>query len=390
MNFDLAEEQRILKSAARNFLAKECPKEVVRRIKESEEGYSRDLWGKMAELGWMGVLFPEEYEGFGGSFLDLVLLAEEMGYHVCPSPFLPTVVLGCLPILLAGSEDQKRRFLPAVSRGEKILTMALVEPNTGQEVTLPSVNAVSDGGEYVLNATKLFVPYAHMADCFLCVTRTREGHDAQEGLTIFLVDAKAPGIRLTPLDTLENDKQFEVVLDRVRVPQENILGGVDRGGPVVGDVLTKAAVARAAEMVGGAQAAMEMAMQYAKERVQFDRPIGSFQLVQHHFARMWIDIHGARYLVFKAAWKISRGLPGGIEASMAKDHAGRVCRRVTTLGHQIFAAVSFTMEHDMHFYYRQAMGGDLAFGNSDHHRTVVGRELCLSDSPPPGPLVPLS
>jgi len=377
MNFDLTEEQNILKKSAHDFLAKNCPKELVRELKESEEGYSPELWQKMTQQGWMGMMFPEEYGGSEFSFLDLVLLLEEMGYNICPGPFFSTVVLGGLPILLAGDEAQKREFLPGIASGEIFLTLALTEANCRHHDTLPQVNAVPDNDGYVINSTKLFVLDAHLARHFLCVTRTGEASDPEEGITIFLVDAQAPGITRTRLKTLENDKQFEVVFDGVRVPKENILGGLDQGGPVLSDALRKAALARSAEMIGGAQAVMDMAMVYAKERVQFGRPIGSFQSVQNHFADMWIHTHGARVLLYQAAWKVGQGMTAEREIAVVKALAGRACRRITILGHQIFAAISFTMEHDMHLYHRQAMGGDLAFGNSDFQRKKVARELGL-------------
>ena len=377
MDFDLSEEQRIFKSAAHNFLAKEYPKEVVRRLEESPEGYSPSSWRKMADLGWMGVMLPEEYGGSGGSFLDLVLLLEEMGYSVCPSPFFATVVLGALPILVAGNDAQRRELLPRIASGDLLMTLALTEPEVRDHAHIPRVNAFSDGGEYVVDATKLFVPYAHTADFFLCVTRTEQGRDADAGIRIFLIDAKSPGIRLTPLKTLAKEKLFEVVFNKVRVPSEHVVGDAGQGERILKDTLDWAAVAKAAEMIGGAQAAMEMALQYAKERVQFDRPIGSFQAVQRHFVTMWMEIYGGRYLVYKAASKMSAGFPAGLEAAMAKGQVGRACRRVTTLAHQVFGAISFTMEHDLHFYYRQALAGDLAWGASDYQGVRLAKELGL-------------
>ena len=377
MDFDLSEEQRIFKDSARNFLAKECTKEVVRRLQESPEGHSPVLWRKMVDLGWMGAMLPEEHGGSGGSFLDLVLLLEEMGRFVCPSPFFSTVVLGALPILMAGNDEQKRELLPRIGNGDLRMTLAVTEPQVRDHCVIPQVNAFSSGGEYVINATKLFVPYAHLADILLCVARTEKSQDEDTGITIFLVDAKSPGVRLTPLETLANEKQFEVIFDQVRVPSEITLGSMGQGAAVLQDTLERAGVARAAEMIGGAQAAMEMALQYAKERVQFDRPIGSYQAVQRHFVDMWVDIYGGRYLVYKAASRISEGLPATREAAMAKAHVGRACRRVTTLAHQVFGAIGFTMEHDLHFYYRQALVGDMAFGNSDYQRGRLAGELGL-------------
>ena len=199
----------------------------------------------------------------------MVLLLEEMGYHVCPSPFFATVVLGALPILMEDTEEQKKDFLPKIASGERLLTLALTDLHTRWIPTSPRVSAFFDGREYVIDATKLFVPYAHAADHFLLVARTQESRDPWEGLMIFVVDARTPRKTLTRLENLQNDKQFEAVFDQIFVSPENIVGGLDKGGPIVIDVLAKAAVARGAEMVGGAQAAMDMAMKFAGERVQY-------------------------------------------------------------------------------------------------------------------------
>lgn len=380
MDFELSEDQRILKESAHNFLMKECPKRLVRELDKSDEGYSPELWQKMADMGWMGLIIPEEYDGIGGSFLDMVVLFEEMGYNICPGPFFSTVVLGGLPILTAGNERQKREFLPRIARGEIKLTLALTEPGTGYDPSfIKEVKAALDNNEYVIRGAKLFVPDANIADYCLCVTRTKdkEESDTEKGLTIFLVDARSPGIDCIPLKTLARDRQCEIVFNDVRVTKENVLGRIDRGWPTVKDVLEKAALARCAEMVGGAQAVMDMALQYARERTQFNRSIGSFQAIQHHFANMWIDINGSKFLLYKAAWKVSEQISAGMEIAMAKARVGNAYRRVTTLGHQIFGAIGFTMEHDMHLYHRRSMAGDQAFGDSDFQREKVARKLGL-------------
>jgi alkylation response protein AidB-like acyl-CoA dehydrogenase len=377
MDFDLSEEQNILKKTAHDFLAKECPKDLVRKLEESDEGYSPELWQKMARLGWMGLAIPEKYGGGGGSFLDLIILFEEMGYNICPGPFFSTVVLGSLPILTAGSEEQKKEFLPKIASGEIILTLALTEPSASYDASSLRVSAHSDNDEYVINGTKLFVPDANNADYLLCVARTRKGKDPEEGITIFMVEAKKPGIKYTLLKTLVGDTQCEVVFDTVRVSKRDILGGVDKGWPVVKDTLEKAAMALCAEMIGGAQAVMDMSLQYAKERTQFNHPIGSFQAIQHHFANMWADINGSRYLLYKTAWEISEEIPAGMEVAMAKSRIGEAYRRVTILGHQIFGGIGFTKEHDMYLYHKRSITGDLTFGNADFHHVNVARGLGL-------------
>jgi alkylation response protein AidB-like acyl-CoA dehydrogenase len=377
MEFDFTEEQKILKKSAHDFLAREFPREVVSELEESDLGYSPELWRKMAELGWMGLILPEEYGGSGGSYLDLTVLLEEMGYNTCPGPFFASVVLGALPILEAGTEAQKQAYLPKLAAGERILTLAFNEPGAGLDASSVQATISVDQDAVRTSGTKLFVLDAHVADTILWVARNQESVDPEKGISILLVDAESPGITCTPLKTLARDKQFEVVFDDVGTPRNRELRGTEGGWAVVRDTLEKASLARGAEMLGGAQAVMDMALTYAQDRVQFDRPIGSFQAIQHHFADMWIDINGSRILLYGAAWRISQGLPAHKEVAMAKARIGEAYRRVTILGHQIFGGIGFTMEHPMHLYHRRSIAGEVAFGDSDFQKEKVAQELGL-------------
>ena len=377
MDLGLSEEQEMLKTSARDFLQKECPKKLVKQLDESDEGYSPELWQRIAGLGWLGLMSPDEYGGSGGSFLDLVVLLEEMGYNILPGPFFSTVVLGGPTILAAGNKEQKRELLPGIASGEIILTLALTEPSVGYDASSVKTTAVAHNGEYVINGTKLFVPDANVADLLLCVARTKEAENPEDGITIFLVDAKSPGVECTLLKTLARDKQCEVLFNNASVPKDNILGELHHGWPVVQDVLQKATVAKCAEMVGGAQAALDMAVAYAKERIQFNRPIGSFQAIQHYCANMVSDVDGSRFVTYKAAWKVSEGLPAVMDVAVAKAWTSEAYRRVTLLAHQIFGAIGFTMDHDMHLYYRRAKASEMMFGDSAFQRAIVSRELGL-------------
>jgi alkylation response protein AidB-like acyl-CoA dehydrogenase len=377
MDLGLSEEQEMLRESARDFLRRECPKQLVRQLDESEEGYSIELWHKMAELGWMGLVFPEKYGGSGRSFLDLAILLEEMGYNIVPGPFFSTVVLGGLAILAAGSEEQKMEFLPKIARGEMILSLALTEPSASYDAASVKTEATARNDEYVIKGTKLFVLNANVADYILCVARTKETTDPEDGITVFFVDTKSPGLTCTLLKTLARDKQCEVVLDNVAVSKRSIVGRRDEGWPIVKDILQKAVVAKCAEMVGGAQAALDMAVNYAKERVQFGRPIGSFQAIQHYCANMAMDVSGSRFVTYKAAWKVSEGLPAAFDAAIAKAWASEAYGRVALSAHQIFGAIGFTMDHDIHLYYRQAKAAEIVFGGADFHRAIVAHELGL-------------
>ena len=377
MDFELNEDQRMLQKAARDFLKDHCPKELVRSLNDSEDGHSPELWTKMAELGWMGLLLPEEYGGIGWSFVELAVLMEEMGYNICPGPFISTTILGSLPLLMAGSDDQKKEFLPRVAEGDLILTMALIESDGVLEPSTLHLEAAREGDDWILNGTKLFVPDALAADFILCVARTDTTSDAEAGLTLFLVNAKSQGVNVTPLKTISREKQCEVAFDNVSLGEDSVVGPVGGAWPIVKAVLDRAAVARSAETVGAMKASLDMSVAYAQDRVQFGRPIGSYQAIQHYLADMWVDILGTRTLVMKAAWKLGTDQPADREVGMAKARAGEVGRKATTVGHRIFGAIGFTMEHDLHLYHRRTVAGDLAFGDSDYHHEQVARSLGL-------------
>lgn len=377
MDITLNEEQRMLTTMARNFLAKECPKKLVRDMVKDEKGYSPELWQKMAEIGWLGFVIPEEHGGTSGSFMDLALLLEEMGRACLPGPFFSTVVLGALPIIRAGTEEQKRNFLPKISSGKMILTLALTEPGVKFDAASIRVRATSAKDDYIIDGAKLFVPDAQVADYLICVTRTKDGADQENGITLFLVDAKTPGIVCTPLKTMAGDKQYEVVFEKVRVPKKNMLGELDRGWEEVKKILQQAAVGKCSEMVGAARRALEMTVDYAKERTQFDRPIGSFQAVQHHCANMTVDVDASTFIAYEAAWRLSEGLPCAMEVAMAKAWVSDACRRVCALGHQVHGAVSFGDDHDLHLYTKRVKTAEVAFGNADFHLEALAQELGL-------------
>lgn len=374
MKLTLTEEQEMLKKTARDFLTDKCSKKFIKQMEESETGYSTELWQEMAELGWTGLAFPEKYGGGDMSFLDLALLLEEMGRACLPGPFFSTVVLGGLPILDVGSEEQKQEYLPKLIRGEKIFTLALTEPGyQNYDASSVTVEATPDDGNYIINGTKLFVPDAHIADYLLCVARTKP----ENGVAIFLADAKNPRIKYTVLKTIAGDKLCEVIFDQMPVPEANILGKLDQGWSAVEKIIERAAVGKCCEMVGNIQRVLEMTVDYAKERKQFDRPIGSFQAIQHYCADMATDVDGARFSTYQAAWILSEGLPCTKEVAIAKAWIGEASQRVFALAHQIHGAIGVTIEHDLHFYTRRAKAAELAFGDANFYREVVAREMGL-------------
>lgn len=375
MDFQLTEEQTLLKESARDFLSNECTKEMVREMEETEKGYSPELWKKMAELGWMGLLFPEEYNGSGFTFEDLTILLDEIGYNICPAPYIPTVVIGGLTVLSYGSEAQKKEYLPKIAGGDAIFTFAMTEKDGLYDADAIHAKAEAGGDEYVINGTKMFVPYGAAADYFICVARTASGSNPEDGISVFIVDAGAPGITINEQKNIANDRQCEVIFKDVKTSKDNIIGQADKGWPVVKDMLEKAAAALCAEMLGGSRAVLDATVQYSTERFQFGVAIGSFQAVQHHCANMWLDLKAARVLTEKAAWLITRGLPASKEVAMAKSRTGESYRRITSLGHQVHGAVSFTKEYDVYLYHRRSVTGDLMFGSADYQKKMVAKEL---------------
>jgi len=377
MNLALSEEQEMLKTSARDFLTDKLPKATVKEIEESEQGYSPELWKEMAGLGWMGLAFPEKYGGADMSFLDLAVLLEETGRACLPGPFFSTVVLGGLTILDTGNEEQKQEYLPKIASGEIIFTLALTEPSAKYDAAAIAVKATADGEEYTLNGTKLFVPDANIADYMLVVARTDEPAKPEDGITIFIVDAKSPGISTTVLKTIANDNLCEVVFNQVKVPRKNILGQLNQGWSEVQKIIERAAVAKCCEMAGGMQQVLEMTVDYAKERKQFGRPIGSFQIIQHYCTDILTDVEGTRLSAYQAAWMVSEGLPCTEQVAIAKAWAGQASERIVALAHQIHGAIGWTIDHDLQYYTRRAKAAEVTFGDANFYREIVAQEMGL-------------
>jgi alkylation response protein AidB-like acyl-CoA dehydrogenase len=374
MKLALAEEQEMLRKTARDFLADKCTKKFIKQMEESETGYSRELWQEMAGLGWIGLALPGRYGGGDMSFLDLAVLLEEMGRARLPGPFFSTVVLGGLSILDIGSEEQRQEYLPELIRGEKIFSLALTELGYhNYDASSVAVQATTDDDNYVIRGTKLFVPDAHIADYLLCVART----EPKDGISIFLVDAKDPRIEYAVLKTIAGDKLCEVLFDQVPVPKANVLGRLNQGWSAVQKIIQRAAAGKCCEMVGNLQRVLEMTVDYAKERKQFGRPIGSFQAIQHYCADMATDVDSARFSTYRAAWMLSEGLPCTKEVAVAKAWVSQASQRIFALAHQIHGAIGVTIEHDLHYYTRRAKAAELAFGDADFHREVVAKEMGL-------------
>ena len=375
MDLDFTEEQDMLRNSARDFLSTECDKAMVRTIEESEEGYSAEIWRKMAELGWQGLMIPEQYDGMGMGFFDLVVVFEEIGRNILPSPYFATAVLGSPPIVEAGSEELKKEILPRVATGEAILTMALTEPSAGYTADCVELEAEDRGDSFVLNGTKLFVEFASASDYMVVVARTGSGGDPEDGITMLLVESNSPGIKIDAFDTTGTDKQCEVVFDNVSVPKSNVIGEVNKGWPIVAKTLKMATMTKCAEMIGGMQAVLDMSVAYAKERVQYGRPIGSYQAIQHMLADMFIRTDTSKNIVYEAAWMVSEGLECADKVSIAKAWCNEAYKKVSEDGVEVHGAIGTSRDHDMGLYYRRSMAADPTFGNTEDHREVVARSL---------------
>lgn len=368
MDLALSEIQQMLKTSAREVLAQECPFEVVRAMEEDAQGITPELWRSMSELGWLGLVVPEEFGGAGGSFLDLGMLLEEMGRALTPGPFFSTVVLGALTVMDAGDEGMKSRLLPGIAGGKTLMTLAMAEERGGYEAVGIRLVARREGEEFVLTGRKFFVPDGHVADYAIVAARTSEGSDAREGITLFVVPMKESGVSVSPHSTMAMEKQSQVEFDGVRVSADSVLGTVDGGWPVLKRVLDRAATAKGLEMVGGTEAVLDMTLDYVKDRVQFGRPVGTFQALQHHCANMAIDLEGSRYSVYQAAYRISEGLPASQEVSVGKAWVSDAYMRVCEKAVQCHGAVGFTAEHDLQLFVRRARVQDQLYGDGGFHR----------------------
>ena len=374
MDLGLNEAQQMLKNSAQEFLEAECPDTYVREMEEDENGYTSEMWQKLAEQGWLGLIIPEKYGGVELEFQDLAILLEEMGRYMLPGPYFSNVVLGGMSIMDSGTEEQKQEYLPRLAEGQIIVTLALNEPSGRWDAEGIQLSATENGDNYTLNGTKLFVPNAHVSDYIVVAARTGSG---ENDISLFIVSSQTNGVNQTLLKTIASDRQSEVSFDNVSVSSSSLLGEKNQGWKTIEKVLKWGAIGKCAEMSGGGQSVLDMTVEYAKQRTQFGRPIGTFQAIQHHCANMATDVEGAKFITYQAAWMLSEGLPADREVAMAKAWVSDSYKRVCALGHQSHGAIGFTKEHNMQLYSRIAKAAELAFGDSDLHLDKVAEIIGL-------------
>jgi alkylation response protein AidB-like acyl-CoA dehydrogenase len=375
MQFDFTEEQNLFRDASRKFLEAECPPTFVRKMMEDEKAFDPGFWRKLAELGWTGMLVPEAYGGVEGTLTDMIVVAEEVGRSVMPGPLYATAVTGAMLLVLAGNEDQKSRYLPMVAEGGHLLTLGVLE----EEATLESgsVLTFAEGGQgqFTVNGEKRFVPDAHVADTIIVAARTSRRTTPGRGISLFLVDATSVGLHVEQMSSVDTSRRIcRVVMDNVVVQEDRLLGNIDQAWPHIERAVELTHVPVCCELVGLAEKALEMVVDYLKVRVQFDRPIGVFQALQHRCADLMVGVELGKSLAYYACYATEKDLPDApVALAMAQAYCSEMAQHTMSDSVQLFGGIGFTWEHDLHLYKRRAMSLALNMGTTEEHREKVAK-----------------
>lgn len=344
MDLALTESQEMLRAAARTFVEREAPTDVVVELQKAESSLAPDLWRKACELGWLGILIPAEYGGSGDSLSDAAVLYEELGRGPVPGPFFSSGVLGALTVLEAGTEEQRRQLLPAVARGERILSVAITEPNASWGPAGITLRPQRRDGAYALNGTKLFVGDATSATDLIVAVRTGDGTG---DVSLVHVDAQARGVTTRRLPGFVS-WQCEVSFDGVEVPVAAVLGGREhQGWAALARALERAVPLLCAYIVGGCQAVYEKSVKHSQTRVQFGVPIGRFQRVQDHIVKLVNHLDGARWTTWEALWKLDTGRPATASVHLAKAVASEGYLEACNAAHEVHAGMGVLVEYGL-------------------------------------------
>ena len=360
LDLDFDQEQELLRQTVRDVLGRHCPLDVVRDMEDDPVGYPAALWTQFGELDLIGLLLPEEYGGSGMSLVEGVALYEELGRALAPTPHFVSAIMSGGVLAAAGSEAQKEQWLRPVAAGEAVLTAAWLEPENGFSPRGVEARAEASGSGFRLNGVKRHVAFAAAADCLVVLARTG---DAPEAVDLFLVDPGANGVALRQQFSISSDTQYEVTLTDVVVSADDRIGPAGSGWATWQEVLEPALVLLAAQAVGGARYALEITTQYAKDRHQFDKPLGAFQALAHYLADAVTNLDGAEQLVHEAAWAGATGRPLGSLAPMAKLFACSTFRDITAMAQQLFGGIGFTLDFDIQLYFRRAKQQQLMWAN---------------------------
>jgi alkylation response protein AidB-like acyl-CoA dehydrogenase len=372
MDLDFSEEQDILREMVRSVCAEHSSMDTVRELEDDATGYPADLWKQFAEGGLCGILIPEAHGGSDQTLLEAAVMYEELGRGLAPSPHFVSCVLAARALLIAGSEEQQGEWLPKISAGDAILTPAWLEPKNSYGPKGVQLRATREGDEYVLQGTKLHVLFASAATRLLVLVRTGDG---LEDLDLLLVDPKAEGVTLTQLMSLASDTQYQVDFSGVRVPVSDRIGAEGSGWATWNEVMHEGIILAAAQAAGGAARALELTVEYAKERKQFDKPLGAFQAISHYLADAATNIEGGQTLVYEAAWAKSEGKDISRLAPMAKLFMCQTYRDVTAMCLQVWGGVGFTIEYDAQLYFRRAKQLQLSWWDSHYLEELVASSV---------------
>jgi alkylation response protein AidB-like acyl-CoA dehydrogenase len=369
MNFAFTEEQEELRKHLRAFLDAKSPESAVREQMETENGYDAAVWSQMAEqMGLQGLCIPEEYGGSGYSFIELGIVLEEMGRALLCAPFFSTVVLAANTLLHSDDDGAKKSYLPGIASGETIATVAFTEPAGKWDEAGITLEAKADGDGWTLDGTKSFVLDGHTANLIIVAARTAAG------VSLFAVDGDASGLTRTALSTMDQTRK-QAKLEFAGTPGQ-LIGTDGAGWDVLSKVLDLVAVGLAAEQVGGAQKVLEMAVEYAKVRVQFGRPIGSFQAIKHKCADMLLEVESAKSAAYYGMWcasELNDELPS--VASLAKAYCSEAYFHAAAENIQIHGGIGFTWEHPAHLYFKRAKSSELLFGDPTYHRELLAQRI---------------
>ena len=341
MDLALNESQEMLRRTAREFLEANCPTTLVREMEASGKGYLPELWRQMAELGWLGLSLPVEYGGEGGDAVDQLVLSEEMGRALLPSPYLASVVTCGRLVELAGSSSHCKAIFPEMAQGKLILSLAVNDK--GGEC---STKVAKEDGAYRLNGVNTFVPFANSADTLICAADGPKDGD----VSLCLVAADADGVTIESQASIAGYPQARVEISDVQVGPDQILGRPGEGFDALAQALEWATLVQCGEMVGRGRKILEMVLDYAKTRVQFGRPIGAFQAIQHQLADLRVAVDAAELMAYRAACSMAEGRDCAEEIALAKASADEMSRMSTVVGHGVYAGISYTVEHDMQLY----------------------------------------
>jgi alkylation response protein AidB-like acyl-CoA dehydrogenase len=369
VNFAFSEEQEELRRSVRRFLEDKSPSEEVRRLMETTEGYDPEVWNQMGQqLGLQGLHIPEEYGGSGYTYVELTVVLEEMGRALLCAPYFSTVALAANAILNSGDDSAKKELLPGIAAGETIATLAFTEESGRWDEEGITMSASKSGDGYTLDGTKMFVIDGHTAGLLIVAARTGDG------VSLFAVDGDASGLTRTPLQTMDQTrKQAKVEFSGTPA---RLIGAEGQGWAALSKTLDLAAVALAAEQVGGAQKCLETAVEYAKVRVQFGRPIGSFQAIKHKCADMLLEVESAKSAAYYAGWAAAEDsdeLP--VVASLAKAYCSDAYFHAAAENIQIHGGIGFTWEHDAHLYFKRAKSSELLLGDPTYHRELLAQRI---------------